>query len=221
MKMYPTPSQDEHSKEDDITKLLVGFANDLLAYNDRMTKAGSNTLFIHDYIARRRKRFDAFINRHYIAKETVEAAIGEDETAMRVRPLTLDPRSQHAMYEQMEARDSVRREIRDALNLDTNRSETLGKQLLNLDTKPLKAIMGLPADPDRGSLFGTLGEVLTDAECHALVDLFNAYHSRQLEVIEDKLLAKPSFGLVDGKPVVKWTDVVAILESSEDANDAV
>lgn len=60
MSNHTQPYNLKHSEEDEITKLLVGFANDLLAYDERMTKAGSDTLFIHDYVARRKKRFEAY-----------------------------------------------------------------------------------------------------------------------------------------------------------------
>lgn len=41
----------DHSSEDLITKLLVGFANDLERLNN-------DVLFIHDYVSKRRKMFD-------------------------------------------------------------------------------------------------------------------------------------------------------------------
>lgn len=70
----------DHSEEDEITKLLVGFANDLLAYENRMERAGSDTLFIHDYVARRKGRFDAFItaDRTRLKRELLER-VGDNE----------------------------------------------------------------------------------------------------------------------------------------------
>lgn len=51
----------DHNSEDAITKLLVGFANDLLAYEDRMERVNSPILFIHQFVEKRRKKFDALI----------------------------------------------------------------------------------------------------------------------------------------------------------------
>lgn len=47
--------------DEQIDSLLIGFANDLLAYADRANKNGSPILFIHKYVAKRKRRFQALI----------------------------------------------------------------------------------------------------------------------------------------------------------------
>lgn len=54
-------TQPTTNADDELDKLLIGFANELLAYRDRMDKADSETLFIYDYVRRRRKRFNVYI----------------------------------------------------------------------------------------------------------------------------------------------------------------
>lgn len=47
--------------DEQIDSLLIGFANDWLAYADRANKNGSPILFIHKYVAKRKRQFQALI----------------------------------------------------------------------------------------------------------------------------------------------------------------
>lgn len=57
----PRETDLDHTTEDELDRMLIGFANDLLAYEDRMDKAGSSILFIHSYVTSRKKKFRALI----------------------------------------------------------------------------------------------------------------------------------------------------------------
>ena len=73
----------DHSEEDETTRELVGFANDLLAYAERMDKAGSPILFIHKYVAKRRKRVEALIQRKQIEARLRELEFYEKQLRNR------------------------------------------------------------------------------------------------------------------------------------------
>lgn len=67
--MTQTPTNPE---PDELDSALIGFANELIAYYERCEKNGSPILFIHKYVARRKKRMQAILE-----KEALKARIEE------------------------------------------------------------------------------------------------------------------------------------------------
>lgn len=67
--MTQTPTNPE---PDELDSALIGFANELIAYYERCEKNGSPILFIHKYVARRKKRMQAILE-----KEALKARLDE------------------------------------------------------------------------------------------------------------------------------------------------
>lgn len=67
--MTQTPTNPE---PDELDSALIGFANELIAYYERCEKNGSPILFIHKYVARRKKRMQALLEKEALKARAEE-----------------------------------------------------------------------------------------------------------------------------------------------------